>query len=167
MRYLLIFLFITGFLALKAQKQVVVFYNETTNKSIQVPKGGMVMLQYQGYLNQIELNSNYLLQLNDSSLVIGKPRLIGKPTEIREIRVEDITGFRKISSGSQFLKMALTVGATLGSYYAFSDNDHLTSTQRLYLSVGTGLITNFSIKLIFPTKKVKHKLKDGWRIMLM
>jgi hypothetical protein len=154
-------------MGLKAQRQILVFHNDSAKKAVQLVEGGMLMVQYNGYLGQTELNTNTIVELNDSLLILGKPRLLGKPLERREIRLNDITGFRKISAGSQLLKFALSTGATLGAYYTFSDNQNLTSTEKLLFSTATGLATHFTIKLAFPGKKIKYKLKDGWKITIL
>lgn len=156
-----------AFIALKAQRQILVFHNDSARQSVQLVEGGMLMVQYNGYLGQNELTTNTILELNDSLLVLGKPRLLVKPIETRMINLNDITGFRKISLGSQLLKFSLSTGATLGAYYAFSDNKDLNSTEKLLYSTAAGLATHFTIKLAFPGKKVKYKLKDGWKITIL
>ncbi len=150
-----------------AQSQGIVFVNPETNKTIQVPRGSMLMIEYKGYLQQMETETNSLFFINDSSIVLGKYHLIGKHSGMRTVMLEDITGFRKISVGNQLLKTLFVFGATLGSYYAFSDNDNLNSTQRLALSLGTGLVTTSLVKIIFPTNKAKYRMKDGWKIVVL
>ncbi len=150
-----------------AQKSVVIFYNQHKAEAIQLRKGGLVVLKYRGYLQQMELESNYILELNDSTITMGKPRLFSNPINTKTIRIEDIHGFRKVSAGAMFLKSTLTIGATLGTYYAVrSHGDHLNSSQQILLSTGAGLLTSISLKLIFPDNKIKHKMKDGWKIMV-
>ncbi|MCW3806092.1 hypothetical protein [Plebeiibacterium marinum] len=166
-RILTICFILMGSLGLKAQKQILVFLNDKDKKATQIPLGGMLMLEYNGYLNQKELSMNYMMSLSDSSVVLSKYRLFGTPTEQRKIMLKDITGFRKVSVGSQFLKFALTTAATLGSYYAFSDKNNLNSTERLLYSTGVGLATHFGIKLAFPSKRIKHKITNDWRIISM
>ncbi len=167
LRYLLFFCFFLLSFASNAQSQSIVFVNPETNKTIQVPKGSVLMVEYKGYLQQLELEMNNLFVVNDSSIVLGKYHLIGKHSDMRTIKLDDITGFRKVSVGSQLLKTLFVFGATLGSYYAFSDNDNLNSTQQLALSLGTGLVTTSLIKIIFPSNKVKHKMKEGWKIVVL
>ncbi len=167
LRYLILLLLFSSLIfEVKSQEKGIIFVNQITNKTIYIPKGGMLMVEYNGYLKQMELSTNTLLQLNDSSIVLGKYRLFGAPTNKRIIKTEDITGFRKISVGSQFLKTFLTLGVTLGSYYAFSNRENLNSTQRLAYSLGTGIVTTVLLKVIFPIKKVKYKLKDGWKMIV-
>ena len=125
------------------------------------------MVEYSGYLGQKELSMNYMMNLNDSSLILSKVKLLGSPTERKEIMLKDITGFRKVSVGSQFLKFALTTAATLGSYYAFSDKGSLNSTERLLYSTGVGLVTHFGIKLAFPTKRIRYKMNKNWKVLTM
>ena len=164
MRLLIILVFINIGLNAFAQKTALIFLNQEEKKSIQLIKGTMVVLEYQGYLKQMELNTNYVVGVNDSTIIIGKPSLFAKPSEVKEIRIKDIQGFRKISAGSQLLKTALTIGATLGAYYGMrNNNDNLSSTQEILYSTGIGLATNISLKLIFPEKKIKYKMKDGWQ----
>jgi len=167
MRILIVVLFLLSFGAIKAQKQVLVFFNDSLKKSAQIPLKGLLMVEYEGYLKQMELSNNTLIKITDNSIVLGKPRIVGIPTEQREIRLDDITGFRKISAGSVILKSLLTVGTTLGAYYAFSDNTSMNATERLLLSTSIGIGTRISINLLFPKKKVKHHMKDGWRIILL
>ncbi|MGQ1785280.1 hypothetical protein [Saccharicrinis sp. GN24d3] len=167
MRVCLTILILFISLCAQSQKRVLVFYNQDKAEAIQVTKGGLVVLMYQGYLKQMELESNYVLDINDSTVTIGKPRLFSEPVNKKKIRIEDIRGFRKVSAGSMLLKTALTVGATLGTYYTIRNNgDNLTSTQQLLYSTGAGLVTNLSLKLIFPDNKIKHQMKHGWKVML-
>ncbi len=168
MRYIFLFIFIFTFsISLKAQYSSLYLINKDKDKVVHLRKGGLVVLEYQGYLNQTELHSNYIIGINDNSLLLGKPGLFNKPDKVKEIRLDDITGFRKKSAGSELLKTALTVGATLGTYYAIRENeDKLNSTQQLVYSLGAGLVTSISLKFIFPDNKIKYKLKDGWKIQL-
>jgi hypothetical protein len=166
MRYVLGIILLIGCLGLKAQKHGIIFYNDSAKKAVQVKTGGMVMLSYKGYLKQDELNTNYILQLNDSVIVLGKPRLFNAPADIRQVRIKDITGFRKVSEGTQLFKFLITLGGTLGSYYAFSANEHISTTEKLVYSTAVALGTQLTLSLVFPSKKVKYKIKDGWRIML-
>ena len=151
----------------QAQKSTLIFYNQQQSEAVQIRKGGLLILEYQGYLKQMELNSNYILDVNDSTITMGKPRVFSAPTNTKTIRLKDITGFRKISAGSMLLKTALTVGATLGTYYTIRANgDKLSSTQQILYSTGAGLIANISLKLIFPQNKIKYKTENGWEIMV-
>ncbi len=165
-RYLIIILFFSS-IVFHAHAQELVFVNPTTNKSIHVQKGAMLMIEYRGYLKQMELTTNTLFQMNDSSIVIGKYHLLGPASDLRVIKTEDITGFRKVTVGTQVLKTILALGVTLGSYYAFSDNANLNSTERLVYSLGTGIVTTALLKIIFPTNRVKHKMKDGWKVIAL
>ncbi|SMO60084.1 hypothetical protein SAMN06265379_103251 [Saccharicrinis carchari] len=167
MRVLLILSFFCISIGVHAQKSALIFLNQAERKAVQIPKGGMMVVQYRGYLKQMELKSNSLIQVNDSMIVMGKPRLFADAVDLTHIRISDITGFRKVSVGSQLLKTVLTVGATLGSYYALRNNgDKLSSTQQLLLSSGAGLLTNISLKFIFPQNRIKHKTKDGWVLLV-
>ncbi len=163
MRYILLFIAIIFLGNLKAQKNILVFLNETDKKAIQIQTGGLVLLEYNGYLKQKELTKNYLMSINDSSVILGKARLLGAPVEKREIRLKDITGVRKVSVGSQFLKFAITTAAAIGSYYVFSDMDNVNTTEKLLYSTGLGITTNFVIKLAFPSNKIKYKLNKNWK----
>lgn len=166
-KHLIIIVFILCFVQLKAQKQVLVFYNKSLNKSAQIPLKGMLTVEYAGYLKQLELSNNSLVSITDSSIILGKSKLIGGITERREIKIDDITGFRKISAGRMILKSILTVATTLGSYYTFSDNTNMNATERLILSTATGIGTRISINLLFPDKKIKYKVKNGWKIITL
>jgi len=167
MRLLFICSLILIALNTQAQKSSLVFYQPEQGKAVQIIKGGMLTLQYKGYLKQLELESNYIVDINDSSIVLGKPILFSTPKNTKIIRIKDITGFRKVSAGTLLLKSALTVGATLGTYYTLRNNgDNLSSTQHILYSTGAGLITRISLKLIFPENKVKYKTKNGWKIMV-
>lgn len=167
MRYLFILSILLITVCAQAQKSALIFLHQDAHKAVQIPKGAMMVVQYQGYLKQLELKSNSLIQVNDSMIVLGKPRLFSEPANLTHIRINDITGFRKVSVGSQLLKTALTVGATLGAYYGLRENgDKLSSTEQLILSTGAGLLTNISLKFIFPQNKIKHQTKDGWIILV-
>lgn len=167
MRPLLILFLLFISLYAQAQNSALIFLNQNAHKAVQIPKGSMMVVQYNGYLKQQELKSNTIIHINDSIIVIGKPRLFAEASDLTQIRINDITGFRKVSVGSQLLKTVLTVGATLGTYYGLRENgDKLSSTEQLLLSTGAGLITNVSLKIIFPQNKIKHKNKDGWIILV-
>lgn len=167
MRSLTILLFLFFTVCAQSQKSALVFINHGEYKAVQIPKGAMMVVEYNGYLKQLELKSNSVIEINDSMVVMGKARLFAQPQDITNIRIEDITGFRKISVGSQLLKTVLTVGATLGTYYGVREHgDRLSSTEQLLLSTGAGLLTNVSLKLIFPQNKIKNKMKDGWMILV-
>lgn len=166
MRYVIILLCLISFIETKAQKQSIIFYNDSTNKSVQIKTGGLLMVQYSGYLKQQELTTNNLLELNDSTLTLGQSRLFNHPVNVRKVNLDDVTGFRKVSAGTQLLKFGLTVGATLGTFYTISENDNLNSTQQLLYSTAAGLATSFTLKLVFPARKAKYRIKDGWRIIV-
>ncbi len=167
MRLFVIFGIFIICLNVHSQKSAIIFFNKEKAKSVQLIKGSMAVLEYQGYLKQLELNANYIVDINDTTIFLGKPNLFSAPKEIKEIRISDIRGFRKISAGSQLLKTALTVGATLGTYFAMRNyDDELSSTQQIIYSTGAGLITRVSLKLIFPDNKIKYKLKNNWKIFV-
>lgn len=166
MKQILILLLLLCFIGVKAQKKGIIFYNDNTNKSVQIRLGGMLMVQYTGYLKQQELTTNYVLELNDSTLTLGQPRLFNHAANVRKVNIEDITGFRKVTAGTQLLKFTLTVGATLGMFYAIGKNDHLSSTQQLLYSTAAGFATSLTLKMVFPSRKAKYKIKEGWKIML-
>lgn len=147
-----------------AQKDMLVFYNDSAKQAIGVKKYGTVMLEYKGYLNQTELTTNTIISLNDSTITLAKPKLFGSSTQQRTIMLNDVTGFRKVSTGSQLLKTAIILGVTVGSYFVISDNDNLSSPERVLYATAIGLGTTYGIKLIFPMNKPKYLLKDGWRI---
>jgi len=167
MRHLVILSFLFISVCAQAQKSALIFLHQEGRKAVQIPKGAMMVVQYRGYLKQMESKSNSIIQLSDSMVVMGKPHLFADASHLTHIRIDDITGFRKVSVGSQLLKTALTVGATLGTYYGLRENgDKLSDTEQLLLSTGAGLLTNISLKLIFPQNKIKHQIKDGWIIMV-
>lgn len=150
--------------SLKAQKEMLVFYNDNAQQAIGVKKYGTVMLQYKGYLNQTELTTNTIISLNDSTITLAKPKLFGEATQQRTIMLNDVTGFRKVSAGNQLLKTAIILGITVGSYFAISDNNNLSSPERVIYATAIGLGTTYGIRLIFPMNKPKHLLKDGWKM---
>ncbi len=166
MRYILTLCIFVTCLFAHSQKQALIFLNNKETKAVQISRGGMVVLQYQGYLKQLEQETNYIIDVNDSTITLGKPRVFSSPKDVKEIRIKDIRGFRRISVGSQLLKMVLTVGATLGTYYAITENgDDLTNTQELLFSTGAGLAARISLNIIFPDNKIKHKVKDKWKVI--
>ena len=166
-RLLLISFFLFVCLSAYSQKSAIIFFNKEQKKAVQVPGGGMVVLQYRGYLKQMEQETNFVIGINDSIVTVGKPRVFSAPTQIKQIRIKDIEGFRKISAGSQLLKTLLTVGATVGTYYAIRNNgDNMSYTEQLLYSTAAGLTVRFSLNKIFPTDKIKYQMKDGWRSMV-
>ena len=107
--------------------------------------------------------SNFIISINDSIVTVGKPRMFASASETKQIRIKDIQGFRKISVGSQLLKTALTIGATIGTYYAIRNNgESLSYTEQLLYSTAAGLTVRFTLSKVFPDEKVKYRIKDGW-----
>ena len=154
-------------LSVYSQNSAIIFFNKEKGKVIQVPRGGMVVLQYQGYLKQMEQETNYLISLNNSTITIGKPRMFADATDVKKIRIDDINGFRKISAGSQLLKTVLTIGATVGTYYAIRSNgDNMSYTEQLLYSTAAGLTVRFSLNKIFPENKIKYNVKEGWQMLV-
>lgn len=162
---LLLFICLIGISAcLKAQNRMLVFYNDSAREAIGVKKYGTVMLQYKGYLDQTELTTNTIISLSDSTITLAKPKVFGSPTQQRTIMLDDVTGFRKVSTGSQLLKTAIILGITVGSYFAISNNNNFNNTEQVIYATAIGLGTTYGIKLIFPMNKPKHLLKDGWKM---
>lgn len=166
MRLVVILFFIFVSLSIQAQRTSITFYNDSAKKFVQIRSGEMLLVKYSGYLKQVEIKADYLLNLNDSTLTLGQTSLFRKSINSREININDITGFRKISAGTQLLKLAFTISATLGSFYAINENKNLNSTQKLLFSTAAGFAINFSVKWAFPFKKEKYKMKNGWKIMV-
>ncbi len=163
---LAIMIFLLMGLSSIAQQKLLVFYNESIHKAVQIKTNALVMIQYKGYLQQEELTTNNLMSCNDSIIILAQPRMFAQPLNPRKIKLEDITGFRKVSVGSQLLKFGITLGVTLGTFFTISNNDQFSSTEQLIYSSAAGLATNYGLKLIFPMNRVKYKLKDGWKIMI-
>ncbi|WP_282037572.1 hypothetical protein [Saccharicrinis aurantiacus] len=149
---------------IKAQKEMLVFYNDSARQAIGVKKYGTVMLEYKGYLNQTELKTNTIIEISDSTVVLAKPRIFNGPTQHHSIMLNDITGFRKVSAGSQLLKTAIILGVTVGSYFAISNNDNFSNTEQVVYATAIGLGTTYGLKLIFPMNRPKYFFKDGWKV---
>ncbi len=160
--YIIILILIT--VKITAQKRSIIFYNENTTKSVRLNKGNLVLIEYQGYLSQIEQKLNYLLSVNDSTLILGKPMLFSPPKQIYSIKIKDINGAKRISNGTQLLKFTLIAGSTIGTYYIIRNNkNNLSYFQELGISALVGFSTRIVINKLFPNNKVKHKFNDKWK----
>ncbi len=165
-RFLWIVLFFVISTCSFAQYKVLGFYNDSIQKGVQVRNNSMIMIEYKGYLGQPELTTNYLISCTDTTITLAQPRMFASPANQRTIRLKDITGFRKVSTGSQLLKFGITLGVTLTTFFTISNNNNFGSGERIIYSTAAGLATNYGLKLIFPMNRVKYHLKDGWRIMI-
>jgi hypothetical protein len=144
------------------------FYNESMDKAVYLEQGDHAKFEYMGYLDQIEVAEGYILELNDSLLVLGEP-FLGRVNGRKTIAIHDIVGFRKFTLFRDISKNVVQVGMIFGSYFLLKEiyrNNSFTLLEDLGISLGVGLSLSFLIKLIYPDK-IKYRLHDGWSMILI
>jgi hypothetical protein len=149
-----------------------IFSNKSTKKEILIQSGDLVKFSYKGYLGQTEIKSGIVMGVQDSVVEITGPvsgRLSLGATETRFILIKDITGFRKFHRSKPFLTALSNIAITAGSIYMFYTIDKKTNLsfgEKFGLSVGTGLLTTFIVRAMFP-ERIKYRIGTDWMITVM
>jgi len=144
------------------------FFNEAKEKAVFLTRGDHVKFEYKGYLEQIEFAEGYLIEINDSLLVLGDPSF-GKVKDRKTIAIHDLQGFRKFTIFRDVSKSLLQVGIVFGSYFLLKEiyrNNSFTPLEDLGISFGVGLSLAFLIKLIYP-ENIKNRIGEGWSLSLI
>lgn len=166
-----ILLSVTGF----AQKKLV-FKNTKTLKTVELRVGNRASFSYNGYMQQPEFLKETISDITDSTVVLGMsyfqslPQSITKPGKYpalvyKVIRIEDITGFRKMGVGRMIAKSAVSIGGIFASYYLLKDiySSNISTGSSILLSMGVGLGLYGVTELLFP-ENVKYYMADGWQV---
>jgi hypothetical protein len=148
-----------------------IFINPTKGKLIEAKPGDFLIIKYKGYLGQTEFYKQTLLEIKDSSFVIGmysfsEGSFFEKENPYKEINFKDVQAFRRRSIGGSISKSLLGLGAAVGSILVLdqlNENRNNSTLANLGISLGVGLSINFGLNLLFPDKP-KYQIKEGWYI---
>lgn len=171
-KYLGILLIIGLFAANKVLAQdKLIFINPTLGKLIEAKQGDYLIIKYKGYLGQTEFYKQSLLEIKDSSFVIGmfgfsEGSIFERENPYKEIKFRDVEAFRRRSVGASVSKSLLGLGAAVGSILVLDqlyENRNYSTLANLGISLGIGLSINFGLNLLFP-EKPKYQMKEGWYI---
>lgn len=154
--------------------QVATFVNPAQKKVILVKPGSKLYIAYKGYNGQTEFTANTVTGVTDSSFILGiKPPVFFKKRTpdarvnlYKEVKFSDITYFRKRSAGGEISRDLLKIGAAVTSIILLSNlyrNNNISRGNAVLISLGTGMVINWSIRLAFP-ENTRYKMDDGWRI---
>ncbi|MFN4083937.1 MAG: hypothetical protein ACK4K9_09920 [Bacteroidia bacterium] len=169
-----ILFFISVFIlpAIAISQNTLIIENLNTGKKFKAIPGSTISVYYSGYQNQIEYYKNTLLDLTDSSIVLGMfylPQLSygnEKPKPYKEILLKDITKIRKISIGKNLIKTALNIATIYGSFYIFQNHinrQNYSTLQNFGITLSFGIGSNVFVNSIL-NEKPKFSIKDGWKI---
>jgi hypothetical protein len=148
-----------------------IFINPNQGKLIEAKPGDFLIIRYKGYLGQTEFYKQTLLEIKDSSFVIGmysfsEGSLFERENPYKEINFKDVESFRRRSIGGSVSKSLLGLGAAIGSILVLDqlyENQNYSTLANLGISMGVGLSINFGLNLLFPDKP-KYHMKEGWYI---
>ncbi|AMS25685.1 hypothetical protein AEM51_00260 [Bacteroidetes bacterium UKL13-3] len=157
-----------------AQKRLV-FTNVQKQKVVELRVGNRATFYYKGYMDQPECVKETISDITDSTVVLGLsydgllPKSITKPGKYPKlmhkiIRIEDITGFRKMGTGRMLAKSAVSIGGIFASYYLLKNiySSNMSSGTSILLSMGVGFGLLGVTELLFP-ENIKHYTEDGWQ----
>jgi hypothetical protein len=166
---LLLILSITGCFAQRG----LLFTNKSTQKEILVREGDLVKFSYNGYIGQREIKSGVVMSIQDSVISLIAPVSNGRintgATETRFIYVKDITGFRKFRRSRPYLMGLSNISVTVGSillFYAIDQKTDFTFTEKLGISLGTGLLSTMIVRAAFP-ERIKNKIGEEWEVKVL
>jgi hypothetical protein len=145
-----------------AQKQLL-FENKTLNKTITIEAKDYLNLQFNGYLNQTTELKSYIAEVKDSSLVFTTSPNVGFTNKTYEVKNSDITGFRKLSIFQPYIKPAINISVTIGSYFVFDASNKFSDTEVILYTTVVGIATSYIVNLIFKDN-IEFKIADGWNL---
>lgn len=158
-----------------AQQPVIVFKNTATNKVIKVKPGNTLSIQYNGYMGQSEQFKQLVTDINDSMVTLGYPQsasflnAIDKANGPKQIRIADITRFRKMTTGRQLVKALLKLSTAVGTYilaYNLAKLPDLSTGELLLYTLSVGMGSATLVEVAFP-EHPKYFLKDGWEVSVI
>lgn len=163
-------------LALTAQEQVLVFKHPTGNREIVVKPGQTLSIQYSGYRGQTEYFKQMVTAINDSVITLGYPvrtpfftTIDPTKTGEKQIRISDITRFRRITQGRQLLKSLATTTVAVGSFLAFFKlnlSGKYSGAQSLLIAFGITTGSMLLVEVMLP-ENPKYQLADGWTVQVV
>lgn len=157
-----------------AQKKLI-FKNANTQKTVEFKVGNQASFIYKGYMAQSEFVKETISEITDSTVVLGfsyyqsLPKSVTKPGKHpkllhKVIRIEDITGFRKMGTGRLLAKSAVSIGGIFASYYLLKDiySSGISTGSSILLSMGVGFGLYGLTEVLFP-ENIKYYVEDGWK----
>lgn len=175
MKQLLSILFFFCCIFTYAQQPVLVFKQASTNKVIKVKPGNTLSVQYNGYLGQTEQFKQLVTDINDSVVTLGYEisskvfNSLEKTHGLKQIRITDITRFRRMTTGRQLGKAFVKLGTAVGTYilaYNLVKNPDISTGELLLYTLGVGLGSAALVEAIFP-ENPKYFVKDGWEVTVI
>jgi len=171
MNKLLLILIITMPCKILAQQKII-FYNQKNHKKIIAEYGSNLSVYYNGYLGQKEFYKNTITNVTDSSVFLGIMNSdIGIFKNIlpsgKEIMINDITVFRKISNGRNLSKSLFSIAVIFGSFYLLNqqiNKNNNSVLENFAITLGIGITSKAIVNIIF-NEKPKHKINDGWVVL--
>lgn len=125
---------------------------------------------------QPEFVKETISDITDSTVVLGYSRYESLPKSITKpgkhpkimhkvIRIEDITGFRKMGIGRLLAKSAVSIGGIFASYYLLKDiySSDISTGSSILLSMGVGFGLYGLTEALFP-ENIKYYMEDGWQV---
>lgn len=172
-RYLVFCFLLLCTVTSSGQRQLL-FFQEFSGKSVTIQQGHKATLLYKGYNGQMEVFSEMVTEITDSTVTLGadlskvskrfKPGRMKRNT-FKVIRIQDITGFRKMGLGRQLLKTTVRVGEVIGTAYflGYIYASDLSAGTAFLISMGTGFTIIGVNSVLFP-ENIKHYMQDGWQV---
>ncbi len=130
-------------------------------------------------MGQQEFVKETISSITDSTLVLGGsymellPKSATKPGKhpklvYKVIRIEDITGFRKIGTGRLLAKSAVSIGGIFASYFLLKDiySSNISTGSSILLSMGVGLGLYGFTEILFP-ENIKYYRENGWQLSVI
>lgn len=150
--------------SLSGQKSYVCLTHQASGKAMLFEKGDYVYIAYDGYLGQAEGQAGYILQIDSTGLVLGKT--MRPKSALKRIEAGDISGVRRLSAALDLAK-ALSVLAVSLTTYSVASNAGADRYLALTASVAAALGVQTAGNAIFPAKRPKYKISDGWVVTLL
>lgn len=146
------------------QKAYLCLTNVQQGKALLFEQGDYVYIAYNGYLGQPEGLAGYIISIDTAGLVLGKTMM--HKTEKKRIARADISGLRRLSAGIELAKACAVLAASLGAY-SLAWNAGAGRWASLTASVASALSVQAGANAIFPSKRAKYLLADGWTVSIL
>ena len=141
------------------------FDNVITSDTVYVFRNDRVKLLYHGYLNQLEETKGRVLNIDNTSIFIGK-KIFGITLQKKQIKITDLYGFKKYTI---FRRIAngVVVATIIGGSIILPQLIGIESVASAYaLSSGIGITGSVLTSLLF-NDNIKNTLKSGWKFVIL